>query len=135
MDANALIQALDRGELLTLEASVRGRQIVVPPQAATEYLTRNDLQLPESEMRVIMNQRIIRLAMFMHTHGAVDGTMHSEAHAAYLRTRATEMGRALGEQDSRVASSVIRDDVHLLTRDTQLRGFLNELNPGSASPW
>ena len=136
VDANALIQALDHGKLAELELAVAGRQIVIPPQAAAEYLSRPLKDPPpESELRVIMAERIRRLALFAHLHGAVEGTMHSEAHARYLQGRAQEMGRALSLPDARVASSVIRDNVHLLSRDTQLRGFMNELNPGSASPW
>ena len=123
VDANALIQALDHGQLAALELAVRGRQIVVPPQAASEYLAQGG------------DRSIMRLALFMHLHGAVEGTMHSDEHALYLQGRANEMGRALSLEDARVVSSTIRDNVQLLTRDDQLFGFMNQLNPGSAAKW
>lgn len=136
LDTNTLVEALDKGQLPALELAVRGRQIVIPPQAHVEYLQRGGLgNAPDHEQRKIVAERMLRITMFMYLHGAVEGAMHSDAHAAYLQGRAQEMGRALSFEDARVVSSTIRDDVQLLTRDHQLFGFMNELNPGSAAKW
>ncbi|GAA2710696.1 DUF6531 domain-containing protein [Actinoplanes palleronii] len=118
VDANPLIRALDHGELAGLDKAIGDRVPVVSPQAASEYLARGVQQ---------------RFDDFLNQRGGRIGATPTEAEAAALRERATQMvdqfgnSRRLGEADSRVVASAMRDQLPLITDDRRLTRFLENL--------
>ncbi|WP_160165992.1 RHS repeat-associated core domain-containing protein [Actinoplanes sp. OR16] len=117
VDANPLIRALDADEMQRLDTALAGRAPVVSPQAASEYLARGSQE---------------RFDEFLDQRGGRIGADAPESEAEALRERALEMkdqfgnSRRLKEKDSRVAASVMRDDIPLITADKKFIGFLRD---------
>jgi RHS repeat-associated protein len=115
VDANPLIQALDYDQLPRLDTALAGRVPVVSPQAASEYLERGSQE---------------RFDEFLRERNGRIGSEPTEEEALALRQRAEQMTdqfgntRRLGEADSRVVASAMRDQVPLITNDQRLARFL-----------
>jgi len=116
LDTNALIAATQEGKAAEVLAAIAARTPVVSRTAVREFLAGGNSVAVLREYLASIGGRI-----------AAAGT---EAEAAALRAQATQMGRSLGVNDSRVGASAAREGAETITNDKRFRNFLNAVGLG-----
>jgi RHS repeat-associated protein/uncharacterized repeat protein (TIGR01451 family) len=112
LDTNALIQGLEKGELDAVDKALAGRSPVLSPTVVQEFLIKGDQQALEE---------------FLAERSGSIGLAGTPEGAAALQAQAQGLGRALGEADSFIIHSAMREGVSLITRDMQVLNFLVEI--------
>lgn len=116
LNTNALIAATQEGKAAEVLAAIAGRTPVVSRTAVREFSAGGNSVAVLREYLTSIGGRI-----------AAAGT---EAEAAALRAQATQMGRSLGVNDSRVGASAAREGAETITNDKRFRNFLNAVGLG-----
>ncbi|EGO63757.1 type II toxin-antitoxin system VapC family toxin, partial [Acetonema longum] len=109
LDTNALVRALDRGEVAAIDAALAGRTPVVSITAAKEYLAKGDVEV---------------LRQFLSERGGRIGSATTQAEIDNLIQQANALGRVLKASDASVAGSAIKEGATLITNDARLARFL-----------
>jgi len=109
MDANALINGLEKGELEAVDRALAGRTPVISITAAKEFLRKGDVNVLR-EFLVAREGRI--------------GLAATEQQIADLRVQADILGRALLYRDAATAGTAINEAAPVLTRDEKFLRFL-----------
>jgi hypothetical protein len=117
VDVNALINAIEKGEMAALDRALAGRAPVVPITAAKEFLKRGDVS---------------SLRSFLTARGGRIGAAGSASAIATLQQMATAAGRVLKSKDAAVVASALKDGLPVITRDSKLLRFLqNVIGPAA----
>ena len=116
LDTNALIAATQEGKAAEVLAAIAGRTPVVSRTAVREFLAGGN--------------SIAVLREYLSSIGGRIAAAGTEAEAAALRAQATQMGRSLGVNDSRVGASAAREGAETITNDKRFRNFLNAVGLG-----
>jgi RHS repeat-associated protein len=109
LDANALMNGLEKGELAAIDAAIAGRTPTISITAAKEFLKKGDVNI---------------LRKFLAERGGHIGKAATKAEIDALQAQAKVLGRALRAKDAAVAGSAINEGATLLTRDDKLFRFL-----------
>ena len=110
LDANALINALEKGERAALDAAIAGRTPTISITAAKEFLKKGDVNV---------------LREFLAKRGGRVGKAATNQEIAALQAQAKVLGRVLGAKDAAVAGSAIKESAEITTRDERLLKFLH----------
>jgi predicted nucleic acid-binding protein len=113
LDADVLINALEKGALPALDAALAGRQPLVPIQAAKQFLRKGNPDV----LKAFLSERDGRIAR-----------AGAESAAKGLRNLADSVGRVLDLEDSRIAASALKEGTNVITRDKGFRSFLRWAN-------
>jgi predicted nucleic acid-binding protein len=109
VDTNALAAAIEKGGVAAIDAALGGRIPIVSMTAAKEFLVKGNVDA---------------LRKFLTDRGGRIASAASEVDAAALRAQASQMGRSLGVNDSRIAASAVKEGAPVLTKDGQFSRFL-----------
>jgi hypothetical protein len=109
MDADPVIQALDWGMGSRVDIALRGRSPVVSPQARVEIGAPARFE-----------------AWLAARYGRI-GRPHNPTQVAQLQAHAASIGRVLHEEDARVLSSAMQENLALMTNDDRLGNFMKAI--------
>jgi RHS repeat-associated protein len=116
LDTNALIAATQEGKAAEVLSAIGDRTPVVSRTAVREFLAGGN------------NGEVLR--EFLSRIGGRVAAAGTEAEAAALRAKATDLGRSLGVNDSRIGASAAREGAPTITNDNRFRNFLNAVGLG-----
>jgi RHS repeat-associated protein len=111
LDANVLINGLEKGQMEAINATIAGRTPTVSITAAKEFLRGGG--------------DVAALRELLSANGGRIGLAASSSEIAALRASASGMGRVLSTSDAAVAGSAIREGATLITNDARLLRFMN----------
>jgi len=111
LDTNALVRALDVGEVQAIDDALAGRIPVISITAAKEYLKMGDINV----LRDFLSERTGRI-----------GSAASGQEIQELISQAAVLGRVLKVADAAVAGSAIKEGASLITNDKRLANFLTQ---------
>ncbi|MFC5404423.1 IS66 family insertion sequence element accessory protein TnpA [Cohnella soli] len=111
LDTNALIRALDKGEVQAIDNAIAGRTPVVSITAAKVYLSKGDVNV---------------LRQFLSQRGGRIGSAATEQEIQQLISQAKVLGRILKSSDASVAGSAIKEGATLITNDARFAKFLQQ---------
>ena len=109
LDANALIQGLEKGELTALDHALAGRIPLVSRTAAKEFLAQGDANV---------------LREFLRARDGGIGRTATAEQIANLQAQARVLGRVLRMSDAAIVGSALTEEAVIITRDIRLLKFL-----------
>jgi RHS repeat-associated protein len=110
LDANALINGLEKGELAAVDAAITGKIPTISITAAKEFLKKGNVQV---------------LREFLAARGGYVGKAATAEQIAQLQAQAKVLGRVLRGKDAAVVGSAIKEGAVIITKDSKLLKFLN----------
>ena len=113
LDTNALIRALEKGEVSAVDKALSGRVPVISEMTLNEYLVKGDAKA---------------LYNFLSDRGGyVTKTKVTAQEVQQLINLAKSLGRSLKPKDAEVVLNVMKENAPIITRDARLIKFLNEI--------
>lgn len=109
LDANALIQGLEKGERAAIDRALAGCIPLVSRTAAKEFLAKGDANV---------------LREFLRARDGGIGRAATAEQIANLQAQARAFGRVLRLSDAAVVGSALTEEALIITRDIRLLKFL-----------
>jgi RHS repeat-associated protein len=112
LDGNALIRALDYGELPAIDAALAGDVPVVSVESAGDYLSKGSVDTLDN---------------FLQARGGYVTNDATVAEVQAVQAQARALGRSVSAGDANIAAAALRDGLDVLTQDKQLFRFLQAI--------
>jgi RHS repeat-associated protein len=117
LDTNALVAALEYGDILKIDAALKGRIPLVSRQAVREFLERGDIEA----LRQFLSERGGRVGL-----SATEKDLKALL-ALIAKLPAKPSPRKIGKGDANVLGCAVKEGVPLITNDRKFCNLVNDL--------